>query len=73
MFKRLIQGSHVVLKVLNCKISFQDLEKVFEFVQSVHKVLKKCENSKFNHLFIKICHLSAFTSEVHVTKMVNIL
>jgi len=48
-----------VLKVLNCEIGFQDLEKSIEFGQNVDKVLKNYKNSKSNHLFIQILFFTA--------------
>jgi len=46
-------------RVLNCEISFQDLENSIGLCQSIHKVLKKYGNSKFSHLFIQILFFTA--------------
>jgi len=41
-----------IIKVLNCEIGFQDLEKLFNLARNVRKILKKYGNSKINHLFV---------------------
>jgi len=40
------QGSHTVLKVLNCEIGFQDLEKVLNLTKMYIKYWRKYGNSK---------------------------
>ena len=53
------RGIECMERVLNCEISFQDLENSIGLCQSIHKVLKKYGNSKFSHLFIQILFFTA--------------
>jgi len=49
------QGSYAVLKVLNCEIGFQDLEKLLILA----KMYMKYWNSKFSHVLVQILFFAA--------------
>ena len=56
----------MVLKVLNCEIGFQDIEKVLNLT----KMQIKYGNCKFSHLFIQILFFPDGGSFAHIFRIV---
>jgi len=56
-----MQGSHVVLKVLNCEIGFQDLEKVLDSAKMYIKYWKSMDILNSAIYLFKLCSLPLIT------------